>query len=248
LEFHVSKGGLAVWRAEINMITLMTTFFRSLLLAFFVAMTSISAHAQTIGVVNFNFDSAQLDAAANVELDEIATQLRKVNNFKATIIVGYTDAVGSPEYNLRLGQRRANAVAKGLIARGINVDRVGHVRSKGEADLLVEVAAPQRANRRVMVTLDDMMAACRSYREVPLTRASVNDALQSDLEARLETAGAMFDHLGKHGKNTPAYQIAGVAREACSIAVAYAPEQIRKVEYAQRCLCNSARLNVALGR
>jgi outer membrane protein OmpA-like peptidoglycan-associated protein len=39
-------------------------------------------------------------------------------------ISGYTDSVGSPEKNLQLSQKRADAVVAGLVRRGISADRL----------------------------------------------------------------------------------------------------------------------------
>jgi hypothetical protein len=108
-------------------------------------------------------------------------------------------------------------------------------------------STPERRNRRVNVTLEQMMAACRNFRDVPLTRDSIGDELQGDLQTRLATAKSYFQNFQSNGLNTPAFQVAGAARETCEIAVAYEPAQLRKLEYAQRCFCNAARLDVALG-
>jgi peptidoglycan-associated lipoprotein len=54
------------------------------------------------------------------------------SNQNATVTIGgHADERGSEEYNLRLGERRANAVRAYLIARGVEADRVT-VTSHGE--------------------------------------------------------------------------------------------------------------------
>lgn len=239
------KGSGRVSREKI---LFMHACLKSLAIAVLLSVSALAAHAQNIGTVNFDFDSAELDAAANAKLDEIAERLKEIDSYKPTVVVGYTDAVGSAGYNVGLGQRRANAVAQALVARGVPVDRVGSVESRGENDLIVSVATAERRNRRVNVTLDEILGACRNYREVALTRSSVGAELQNDLQARLNTAKSSFSSLRANGQNTPAFQMAGAAREACEIAVSYDPGEFRKVEYAQRCFCNAARLEVALGR
>lgn len=224
------------------------TLTRALVLGLLSSLFAVTLQAQVVGTVNFDFDSAELDAEANAHIDEIAEKLKAIDSYKPTVVVGYTDAVGSAGYNIGLGQRRASAVANALIARGIPVDRVGHVESRGENDLLVAVGSPERRNRRVNVTLEQMMAACRNFREVPLTQRSIGSELQVDLQTRLATAQSYFQSFESNGLNTPAFQVAGAARETCEIAVAYEPGQLRKLEYAKRCFCNAARLDVALGK
>lgn len=210
---------------------------------FFAAVALI----QEIGTVNFDFDSAERDATAMAKIVEIANKLKSIDSYKPTVVVGYTDAVGSSGYNVGLGQQRANAVAQALFAQGVPVDRVGLVQSQGENDLLVSVATPERRNRRVNVTLETMMSACQNYRSVSLTQRSIGSELQGDLKARLTNAATSFQRFQSDGLNRAAFQVAGPARETCEIAVAQDMGAYRKLEYAQRCFCNAARLDVALG-
>ena len=161
-------------------------------------------------------------------------------------MVGYTDAGGSSGYNDQLGLRRARAVAQELVAQGVPVARVGTVESRGERELLVSVTTAERRNRRATVTLDDMLAACRSYRDISITPASIRDELQQDLESRLSEAVSAFAAYQSNGTNGPAFQMAGAAQEDCGIATGFEPNALRKTEYAQRCICSSARLRTAL--
>ncbi|WP_170436752.1 OmpA family protein [Ruegeria arenilitoris] len=94
--------------------------------------------------MNFNFDSDQLDAEGRQQVAEIAERLKAINSYKPTVIVGYTDAVGSKGYNQGLGQRRANTVARALIAAGVPVDEIGSISSRGKSDLLIAVATADR--------------------------------------------------------------------------------------------------------
>ncbi|MGR3617724.1 MAG: OmpA family protein [Paracoccaceae bacterium] len=224
-------------------------FFRkfsvsSALLVFFFP---VALWAQSFGTVNFDFDSDQLDATALQKVAEIADALKSSDSYRPTVVVGYTDAVGGSGYNNDLGLRRANAVAAALRAEGVPVDRIGKTESRGKNELLVSVATPERQNRRVTVTLDDILAACRSYRDVNLSQSSIGDALQSDLETRVREAASHYQQLAGTGQNGPAYQMAGAARSDCEQAAGYKRDSIRKVEYAQKCFCSTARMQVALG-
>lgn len=203
--------------------------------------------AQLFGTVNFDFDSDQLDAQARQKVAEIAEALKSVDTYKPTVIVGYTDAVGGNSYNNNLGLRRAQAVANALRASGVPVERVGKTETRGKNELLVAVTTPERANRRVTVGLEDILAACRSYREIPLSTADVGDALQNDLVTRVSEAAGYYSQLTSNGANGSAFQMAGAAREDCEQAVGFNRDAIRKVEYAKKCFCSSARMKVALG-
>ncbi|WP_170566326.1 OmpA family protein [Ruegeria atlantica] len=210
------------------------------------SLAPVGVLAEVFGTVNFNFDSDQLDAEGQRQVAEIAERLKATDSYKPTVVVGYTDAVGSSGYNLDLGQRRAKTVAQALVAAGVPVDQIGDISSRGKTDLLIAVTTAERRNRRVTVGLAEILAACRSYRDVALSESAIGDELQNDLMARLQVAVAQHDQLTNSGRNGPAFQMAGAAREDCGKAVGLDAGSIRKIEYAKRCFCSSARLDAAL--
>ena len=53
--------------------------------------------------------------------------------YDVIVAVGYTDRIGSEDYNKRLSVRRANAVKKYLVAKGVDASNV-FVDGKGEAN------------------------------------------------------------------------------------------------------------------
>ncbi|WP_109311213.1 OmpA family protein [Ruegeria sp. AU67] len=206
----------------------------------------IAASAEVFGTVNFNFDSDQLDAQGQRQIREIADRLKAVNSYKPTIVVGFTDAVGSTGYNQDLGLRRANTVARALVAEGIPVDEIGNISSRGKSDLLIAVATANRRNRRVTVGLAEILAACRSYRDIQISETAIGDELQTDLLDRLSKASAQRVQLVNSGLNGPAFQMAGAAKEDCGKAAGLNFNSVRKVEYSKRCFCSFARLEVAV--
>lgn len=218
-------------------------------IAFFaiILLFPFQASAQSFGTVNFNFDSDQLDAQGQQQVAEIAERLKAVDSYKPTVVIGFTDAVGSTGYNQGLGQRRANTVARALVAAGVSVDQIGSISSRGKTDLLIEVATADRRNRRVTVGLAEILAACRSYREVQLSSSAIGDELQRDLLNRLQVAVSQHALLTSTGQNGPAIQMAGAAREDCGKAAGLGADSVRKIEYSKRCFCSSARLQTALG-
>ena len=70
-------------------------------------------------------------------------------------ISGYTDTVGSVEYNDKLGERRAEAVAFMGMDMGMEAKQIT-MRSYGKKDLKVQTANGVRnaENRRVVVTIE----------------------------------------------------------------------------------------------
>lgn len=84
----------------------------------------------TYRVVRFPFDSSTLDDANRKIVEDHARYLLSNPNAKI-LIEGHADERGSREYNLALGERRAQAVAKVLRVSGVGGDRI-EVRSWGE--------------------------------------------------------------------------------------------------------------------
>jgi outer membrane protein OmpA-like peptidoglycan-associated protein len=102
-----------------------------------------------IPVVFFEFNQAYVKPDYFNAAIEIAQALKYYPNDKLKII-GHTDAVGNPEYNIDLGKRRAQSVADLIIAQGIDKSRL-IIESKGSVQPLSVVSRKDldRLNRRV---------------------------------------------------------------------------------------------------
>ncbi|MET1116535.1 MAG: OmpA family protein [Comamonas sp.] len=100
-------------------------------------------------IVYFDFDSYTVSAADRPVLEGHARWLRS-NPQQSLALQGHTDARGSIEYNLALGQKRAQAVRSGLQLLGVEPQRIDAVSYGKEqlADPGNSEAAHQR-NRRV---------------------------------------------------------------------------------------------------
>src|SRR5688500_9048205 len=71
----------------------------------------------------FAYDRADISNAAETNLNKLADVLKKYPDTNIEI-QGHTDNKGTDEYNLRLSERRASAVATYLRAKGIASNRV----------------------------------------------------------------------------------------------------------------------------
>jgi len=80
--------------------------------------------------VHFDFDRYSLRPEATRALDEAIKSLQE-NAGLHIEVEGHTCNIGTAEYNLALGERRANAVKDYLTSRGIGADRLRTV-SYGE--------------------------------------------------------------------------------------------------------------------
>ncbi len=100
-----------------------------------VASPDAPVHEQTgdridLPGVSFAFNDATLRPETLATLDLAVRILRDRETLSITII-GYSDAVGSESFNLRLSQARANAVRQYLITEGIGKERLRMV-ARGE--------------------------------------------------------------------------------------------------------------------
>ena len=91
-----------------------------------ISMTSKSTATQAVlanAVVYFEYDQFNLTSKSIQALKGVTELMKK--NAKITIsIEGHADERGTREYNLALGQRRAESVTNYLIANGINRNRL----------------------------------------------------------------------------------------------------------------------------
>jgi outer membrane protein OmpA-like peptidoglycan-associated protein len=85
-------------------------------------------------VVYFPFDSSTVTMAEKQKLDRVADILKGTNGKVKSSIVGYTDRIGTDAYNVKLSERRANAVSHYLNNRGYLDTTTAEVRGLGKTD------------------------------------------------------------------------------------------------------------------
>ncbi len=99
--------------------------------------------------IHFEFDKAIIKPESFSILDSIANWIL-ANPSMVVEIAGHTDNIGSAEYNLKLSQRRAEAVRQYLINKGVPPERI-YARGYGETQPIADNSTEEgRAkNRRV---------------------------------------------------------------------------------------------------
>jgi outer membrane protein OmpA-like peptidoglycan-associated protein len=105
--------------------------------------------------VKFGFDQKVLSAEAKAALDAFAARLKSENKGVYVEIQGHTDSVGSEQYNLSLGQARANEVLRYLAtSAGLPLHRMNAI-SYGEYKPIADnkTAAGRGQNRRVSLVV-----------------------------------------------------------------------------------------------
>ena len=102
----------------------------------------------------FAFDTAQLNSADKSGLDAAAKKI-KAENPDRVLVKGYADTTGPAAYNVKLSQRRADAVANYLVKEGVCSKKVT---AKGYGSTTTfdanATAAGRAQNRRVEVVID----------------------------------------------------------------------------------------------
>ena len=103
--------------------------------------------------VFFAFDSSAISANAVEVLDTQIAWLKKHEGVNV-IVQGYCDERGTREYNLALGERRANAVKQYLVSHGISADRISVISyGKERPAVLGNNEAAWAQNRRAVTVV-----------------------------------------------------------------------------------------------
>ncbi len=112
--------------------------------------TTIPTPSPKVETLLFEKNSAQIKAS---KFAGFIGEL-KANKDANVTIDGYTDADASDEYNLKLSQKRANAVKSYLISKGIAASRIT-INAYGETNPVADNETPEgkAKNRRVVISV-----------------------------------------------------------------------------------------------
>ena len=115
--------------------------------------------------VFFKFNNSTLAAEAESKLDFQVDNLKRNGDDSKITVTGFCDERGTREYNIALGERRANSVKKYLVSKGISEGRI-IVDSMGKDALRCDTTNPiynvvegdldiyHQQNRRTLITKD----------------------------------------------------------------------------------------------
>lgn len=106
----------------------------------------------TSNTVNFGLDQYDIDPTARAILDSQVTWLQRYPNVRVTL-EGHCDERGTREYNLALGDRRANAAKNYLAARGVSASRISVISYGSERPLATGSDEASWAQNRRAVTI-----------------------------------------------------------------------------------------------
>ncbi|MGH6793932.1 MAG: OmpA family protein [Methylocella sp.] len=103
--------------------------------------------ALNLPTIYFATNSAQVPASSEALLREAAGPMKQLPAGTVVQISGYTDSAGNPAANMKLSQRRADAVRQALVDAGVNpamLDAKGY----GSSNSLANNNGPKRSRRR----------------------------------------------------------------------------------------------------
>lgn len=106
----------------------------------------------TSNIVHFALDSFDLDPEQRTILDSQAAWLARYPNVTISL-EGHCDERGTREYNLALGDRRANAAKNYLVARGVAASRITTISYGKERPLALGSDEESYAQNRRAVTI-----------------------------------------------------------------------------------------------
>ncbi|HHE07456.1 MAG TPA: peptidoglycan-associated lipoprotein Pal [Chlorobaculum parvum] len=94
------------------------------------ASAPVAAPAVSLGDIFFDFDRSNITANSEVQLKTNAEWMAE-NQGKSLVCEGHCDERGTAEYNMALGERRAESAKQALMSLGVSGDRLSTI-SYGE--------------------------------------------------------------------------------------------------------------------
>ncbi len=102
--------------------------------------------------VFFGYDESDISAEGKATLDRQATWLKQYPNVTVTI-EGHADERGTREYNLALGERRANSTKSYLLSQGVEASRIQTISYGKERPAVTDASPSGWAQNRRTVTV-----------------------------------------------------------------------------------------------
>lgn len=110
----------------------------------------------TLGDTLFATGKSELKSGATANLDRLTAFMTEYPE-RTAAIEGFTDSMGSDEFNQDLSERRADSVKRYLVGQGVDTSRLSSA-GRGENDPIAdnESAAGRQQNRRVEVIISQV--------------------------------------------------------------------------------------------
>jgi outer membrane protein OmpA-like peptidoglycan-associated protein len=99
----------------------------------------------------FAFDKATLNPSALWRLDNLADEIKAVNQLEKVVLVGHTDRLRSDKHGERnqlLSEQRAESIKQYLVGKGIPADKI-HASGAGSSQPLVQCSTKQSKQKQI---------------------------------------------------------------------------------------------------
>ncbi|MGL4231318.1 MAG: OmpA family protein [Casimicrobium sp.] len=101
----------------------------------------------------FDFDKSNLKPEGQAVLDrEIVSRIKEVQNLELVLVTGHTDRLGSQQYNQKLSERRAAAVAAYLASKGVPQNKIETL-GMGKTQPVPGVVCEQKNRKQLIACL-----------------------------------------------------------------------------------------------
>lgn len=101
----------------------------------------------------FDFDKSVLKPEGQAVLDrEIVARIKEVQKLELVLVTGHTDRLGSQQYNQKLSERRAAAVAAYLTSKGVAKDKIETL-GMGKTQPVPGVVCEQKNRKQLIACL-----------------------------------------------------------------------------------------------
>ena len=97
----------------------------------------------------FGFGNASLTPAARARIDkDVITRIASCSKVEAVVIEGHTDRLGSQQFNQKLSEKRADAVKKYLVSKGMSGDSIETI---GMGKTVPAKFCPEEKDRKALI-------------------------------------------------------------------------------------------------
>jgi outer membrane protein OmpA-like peptidoglycan-associated protein len=103
--------------------------------------------------INFEYNKFDIPDSSQIDVRELAIYLNKNKDYRVHLL-GYTDNIGTIDYNQKLSEQRAKTVKKLLLENGVEEDRINYIGNNHDNPLASNESEHGRAkNRRVEIVV-----------------------------------------------------------------------------------------------
>lgn len=175
-------------------------------LSFTLSAQSLFDSLYTAGSVEvyFSTSKADLNEAGLVMLDSIAVTFSQNDRFRKMRITAYTDSIGEQDRNQTLAARRAEAVSKALIQRGIAAEKI-QTKAFGERNPVTTNSTEDGRKRNRRATVEAMLAAPMSTLKGQVKDKETGEGIQAlvSFRSKTRTDSTRTDSTGHYAVQLP---------------------------------------------